>query len=125
VHVRAVLAAHAYSLHGRPRGADAGSACLVPFAGPGWLAAGDAALSFDPLSSQGILTSLYTGMLAGQALHAHLSGESGALARYLHRLGAIGEAYWRNRAAFYAYEARWPERPFWRRRSGMLSEVEA
>ena len=66
----------------RPRGADAGSARLDRFVGDGWVAAGDAALSFDPLSSQGMLTALYTGMKAGQALSAHLAGDGGALEAY-------------------------------------------
>jgi flavin-dependent dehydrogenase len=46
---------------------------LVQFAGPGWIAVGDAALSFDPLSSQGILNALYSGMKAGQAVDLALS----------------------------------------------------
>lgn len=115
-HVRAVLEAHGYAMHGRPRGADASSARLGRFAGEGWLAAGDAAISFDPLSSQGILTALYTGMKAGQALHAHLADEAGALDVYTARLESIHQAYARNRTTYYGYEGRWPESEFWRRR---------
>jgi flavin-dependent dehydrogenase len=84
--------------------------------GDGWLAVGDAAFSFDPLSSQGILTALYSGMKAGEALVEHLSGNPDALANYDHRLAAIYNAYLRNRSMYYMLEARWAERPFWRRR---------
>jgi flavin-dependent dehydrogenase len=115
-HVRAALGAFGFALHGRPRGADAGSARLDRFTGDGWLASGDAAVSFDPLSSQGIRTALYTGTLAGQALHARLGGDGDALDGYARRLEEIHAVYLRGRAEYYAYEGRWPDRPFWARR---------
>lgn len=115
-HVAAALDAFGYAIAGRPRGSDAGSARLDRFVGDGWIAAGDAALSFDPLSSQGILTALYTGMRAGQALHAHLGGDAEALEAYADRLEQIHRAYAENRTVFYGYEARWADHPFWLRR---------
>lgn len=115
-HVRARLAAHEYRMEGAPRGAAAHSARLERFHGEGWLAVGDAALAFDPLSSQGLLTALFTGMEAGNALGARLSGDAEAVHRYGLRLATVYEAYLRNLAAFYSYEARWPGRSFWRRR---------
>jgi flavin-dependent dehydrogenase len=83
---------------------------LDNFSGAGWLAVGDAALSFDPLSSQGILTALYTGMEVGLTLLAQLSGNADAVARYRYRLANIYEAYLRNLTAYYSSEERWPER---------------
>ena len=121
VHVRAALDAWGFAVHGRPRGADAGSARLDRFTGPGWVAAGDAAVSYDPLSSQGIRTALYTGMLAGRALHARLDGDGSALAGYAHRLREVHAAYLRSRAEFYAYETRWADRPFWTRRHAWVA----
>ncbi len=115
-HVQATLARHGYAPCAPPRGADAGSARLDRFTGEGWLAAGDAVISFDPLSSQGIMTALYTGMKAGQALAAVLSGDDGALEPYVARLEEIHRVYMENRTTYYAEERRWPESPFWRRR---------
>jgi hypothetical protein len=37
------------------------SSSLDPCIGDGWLAAGDASMTFDPLSSQGLLHALFTG----------------------------------------------------------------
>ncbi|WP_224367629.1 NAD(P)/FAD-dependent oxidoreductase [Hyalangium versicolor] len=116
VHLQTVLSEHGYALHDRPRGADAGSARLDRFVGSGWLAAGDAALSFDPLSSQGITTALYTGMKAGQALAACLAGDRDALEGYAGHLATVHEAYWKNRSSSYGDERRWVNRPFWARR---------
>lgn len=116
-HVAGQLAAHGYALASRVRGTDAGSARLDRFVGEGWMAAGDAAISYDPLSSQGILTALYTGMVAGRSLAAHLDGDADALDGYAARLEEIHRAYQQNRTTFYRYETRWPDRPFWRRRT--------
>ncbi|MGH8931257.1 MAG: FAD-dependent monooxygenase [Egibacteraceae bacterium] len=120
-HISACLATHGYVLETGPCGAPAQSAWLDPPAGDRWLAVGDAALSFDPLSSQGILTALVTGTAAGQALQAHLSGDADALMAYRARLAMIAEAYRRNRLDCYGLERRWPDRPFWQRRSGASS----
>jgi flavin-dependent dehydrogenase len=121
-HVRAVLSAHGHALVDRPRGADAGSARLDRFVdGRGWLAAGDAALAFDPLSSQGLLNALYTGMKAGWALHAHCNGDGEALALYAGRLEEIHRAYQHNRTTYYGEEGRWADRPFWRRRAAVAT----
>jgi flavin-dependent dehydrogenase len=83
---------------------------LVPYSGSAWLAAGDAAQSFDPLSSQGILTALFGGLAAAEAV---LSGDVDA---YAARLDTVRATYQRNRLLYYATEDRWPDAPFWRRR---------
>ncbi|GAA2325204.1 tryptophan 7-halogenase [Streptomyces kunmingensis] len=84
--------------------------------GSGWVAAGDAAAAFDPLSSQGILIALYTGMRAGHAVHDHLDGDRTALPRYAAELDTITAVHLRNRRTFYALEHRWPRHSFWHRR---------
>jgi 2-polyprenyl-6-methoxyphenol hydroxylase-like FAD-dependent oxidoreductase len=96
-----------------PRGADAGSARLDRVSGDGWVAVGDAAISLDPLSSQGILTALFTGLRAGRAIAANLGGQPGALNGYARQIEEIWRAYRSNREACYAAETRWPYRPFW------------
>ncbi|MFG2991850.1 tryptophan 7-halogenase [Streptomyces sp. NPDC048257] len=98
------------------RRAPAHTARLDAVHGDGWVAAGDAAAAFDPLSSQGILTALYTGMRAGQAVHDHLGGDRTALTRYATELDTITAVHLRNRRTFYGLEHRWPRHAFWRRR---------
>ncbi|HEX8093701.1 NAD(P)/FAD-dependent oxidoreductase [Jatrophihabitans sp.] len=101
-----------------PRRVAANSGYLQPFAGPRWAAAGDAALSFDPLSSQGLLTALFTGRAAAQAIAATLAGSDQAIADYARRLSAIRQAYQANLALYYGAERRWAAEPFWARRHG-------
>jgi flavin-dependent dehydrogenase len=116
-HVREIVRGGGYAIADRIRGVDAAGGRLDVFAGDGWLAAGDAALSFDPLSSQGIFNAVYTGMKAGHALNAALAGDGDGIRRYGFELDGIHRAYRRNLAAFYAQETRWPDHPFWHRRT--------
>lgn len=99
-----------------PRRVAANSGYLQPFAGPRWVAAGDAALSFDPLSSQGLLTALFTGRAAAGAVADTLAGSDRAMTEYVQRLVAIRRAYQANLALYYGFERRWPTEPFWARR---------
>lgn len=92
------------------------SATLEPCAGDGFLATGDAALAFDPLSSQGLLNALFTGLAAAEAADSHLRGDNDALSRYRDTISGIAAAYRRHLSTFYGMEQRWPDAPFWKRR---------
>ena len=48
--------------------ADASSALLSQAAGDGWIAIGDAAASFDPVTSQGLMNALSTALVAAGAI---------------------------------------------------------
>jgi flavin-dependent dehydrogenase len=79
---------------------EAGGARLEPFHGDGWLACGDAALSFDPLSSQGLLTALYSGKLASEFLSQQLKGNGDHSYRF--ELMNVWRAYSARVKAFYS-----------------------
>ncbi|WKD30568.1 tryptophan 7-halogenase [Streptomyces xanthophaeus] len=117
-HVRERLSGYDPAGSPAPRWTAAHGLRLSPPAGPGWVAAGDAAIAFDPLSSQGILTALHTGAHAGRAVDRCLAGDTGALASYASFLDGVADAYHHHHARSYAEERRWPEHPFWRRRNG-------
>jgi flavin-dependent dehydrogenase len=105
-----------YRLVASPRIRAAASGRLEPAAGHGWLAVGDAAASFDPLSSHGIGAALEGGLRAAVAIQRRLNGDGDALAAYAEhnrRAYARYQAMW---LAYYAEEQRWPDAPFWRRR---------
>jgi flavin-dependent dehydrogenase len=91
---------------------------LEPCAGPAWLAAGDAALSFDPLSSQGLLNALFTGLAAAETADGYLSGRNESVTEYVTVVDGIRDAYRGHLAAWYRSETRWPRAPFWCRRHG-------
>lgn len=90
--------------------------------GDDWMAVGDAALAFDPLSSQGLLNALHTGVQGACALRRHLGGAAGALHAYQAELVKLRRLYQADLDAWHGQEARWPEQPFWQRRHGADSE---
>jgi flavin-dependent dehydrogenase len=122
-HIRDRLASCGCRLHGRPPILDAAVTYLDHPAGCSWVAAGDAAVSFDPLSSQGMLTSFVMGQGAGHAVAAILTrGDQQPLIRWGAEYARLLEAHLRLQAAYYALERRWPTAPFWaRRRNGNSS----
>jgi flavin-dependent dehydrogenase len=92
---------------------DACGARLDRFVGDGWIACGDAALSFDPISSQGILSALHGGMAAGKAVLAALDGNSNLCDAYITQLATIRSIYIARLRSVYAEERRWRDMPFW------------
>jgi len=106
-----------------PRAAEAGGARLEQFGGNGWLACGDAALAFDPISAQGILSALYTAKLAGETVVAALENEDAALARYTAQVDSIRRTYLVNRRKIYAGEDRWAARAFWAEQRDVANDV--
>ncbi|MES2208125.1 MAG: FAD-dependent monooxygenase [Pseudomonadota bacterium] len=98
------------------RAAEAGSSRLAQAAGNRWLAIGDAALAFDPLSSQGMFNALYTGLRGAQAVANALEGNIGMVEQYCARLEQIHLAYQQHVHYYYQAEQRWAQASFWRSR---------
>lgn len=96
------------------RGHEACGAWLQPVYGDGWVACGDAALSFDPCAAQGIFSALFGGMAVAEALRAARSGDMAALPAYAAQCGEIRRVYRQRVRMHYAEEHRWPDAPFWR-----------
>lgn len=119
-HVRSALSQYDYALTEPIQGVSASTSRLDTLIGEGWMAVGDAAFTLDPLSSQGIFNSLFTGLKAAQALDAYLSGNLEALRSYAAHLEVIFSAYLHNRRNYYLQEQRWLDNPFWKRRRKVL-----
>jgi flavin-dependent dehydrogenase len=90
---------------------------LDPVAGDTWLATGDAASTFDPLSSQGILKALRSGTFASYAIGDLLTrGDATGIRRYQRFIEQEFATYTATRAKYYAEEGRWRGSVFWGRR---------
>lgn len=94
----------------------ANSAVTYPTAGKGWLAVGDAAISFDPLSSQGIFNALYTGLAAAESAYRYLQSEVSDFLQYQQQIDNIYRAYQAHIKQWYGNEKRWKEESFWKNR---------
>lgn len=100
----------------------AGSQHLEPVWGPAWVAAGDAAMAFDPLTSMGIGFAISSGIEAARVAAAALDGDLKAGQAYAQTMLDVRHDYRQRLFSFYQMERRW-DTAFWRDRqsSVMLS----
>jgi flavin-dependent dehydrogenase len=101
--------------HSAMRVASAGSTCLERVATEHWLAVGDAASTYDPLSAQGISKALEGGLRAAEAIGAYLTsgGDSRPLHNYEQWVFEQYAEYLQTRRHLYNAETRWADSPFW------------
>ncbi|MCV2489177.1 NAD(P)/FAD-dependent oxidoreductase [Geodermatophilus sp. YIM 151500] len=101
------------------RAAPADSGVLAPPCGRRWVAVGDAAQTWDPLSGRGIATAMASAPAAAEVLVAR-HPDTVALDCYARQVRDVFGAYLRERAVQYGRERRWVHSPFWQRRAGVL-----
>lgn len=87
----------------------------APAAG-GWVAAGDAAAAFDPISALGVGFSLRSGMEAARVAAAAAEHDTRAAGAYAASVARIYADYRARFRGIYRQEQRWPDAPFWARR---------
>jgi flavin-dependent dehydrogenase len=104
----------------------AASSFVLDYAvGAGWLAVGDAAAAYDPISSQGIHKALADGARAATAIAASLHGSAAGLGDYQVAAANRFRHYLANRNYFYGLERRWPDSAFWTRRQAKTRALRA
>ncbi|WP_255069882.1 NAD(P)/FAD-dependent oxidoreductase [Lacihabitans sp. LS3-19] len=87
----------------------------IPF-GENWLAVGDAAFSYDPISSYGITSALGSGYYAGNAISDYLLGNKDGFNAYRYILESAFATYMEKLVQHYDIEKRWPESLYWKNR---------
>ncbi|CTP84986.1 NAD(P)/FAD-dependent oxidoreductase [Xanthomonas graminis] len=96
---------------------QARSSRLSRCGGSRWLAIGDAACSYDPLSAQGVHKALADAVAAAPRICAVLDRhEDAAVIEQAQQMLTRFDGYQRIREHFYRQETRWLDAPFWRRR---------
>jgi flavin-dependent dehydrogenase len=104
---------------------NASTGLLEKIAGPGWLAVGDAASVYDPLSAAGIGKALHSGLEAASAIHRHLSGNNVCINEYAVTIREQFQKYLEQRNYYYHKERRWVQNLFWQRRQAVPTVVSA
>ncbi len=107
-------------LLGQVKSRPAHTQCLYPAYGNRWIAIGDAATSFDPLSSQGICKALQDGARGAFAVRDALDGDLDGLSSYARAIQSRFSKYLALRRKYYLSELRWPRRVFWSRRHNQI-----
>ncbi|MBV1923830.1 MAG: FAD-dependent monooxygenase [Flavobacteriaceae bacterium] len=83
-----------------------------PF-GENWIAVGDAAITFDPISSYGITSALASGYYAGHALISAIDNKSDAMLAYNYLLDSAFQIYMEKLHTQYSLESRWENSKYW------------
>ncbi len=91
---------------------------LDRMAGYGWLAVGDAAFTFDPLSSLGIFKALRMSLYAAYAIKDFFNAKDRQLIKYQAVADAEFNGYLAKRRDYYTAETRYSSELFWLRRLG-------
>jgi flavin-dependent dehydrogenase len=99
---------------------SAASVLRLPVTGPNWIAAGDAALAFDPLSGLGIYKTIESGLRSSAAIVGCLGGDRSGMVEYENWTAEGFRSYLSMQRQFYATVERWPRSRFWQRRMGRL-----
>jgi flavin-dependent dehydrogenase len=90
------------------------SSALIPCAGEAWIAVGDAMLSRDPISGEGLEFALCSARHAAATILHALQGDSSAWQAAAVRGAAATAQYRKQRAVAYeAAQRRWPSEKFW------------
>jgi 2-polyprenyl-6-methoxyphenol hydroxylase-like FAD-dependent oxidoreductase len=95
---------------------DACTSCQNSFSGQQWLAVGDAAATYDPLSAQGILKAISNGINAAQTITSSEFSHVKLFQDYNVSLLSSFTMYTSERKLYYAQERRWENTTFWQRR---------
>lgn len=99
----------------------ASSQILDRVCGFSWLAVGDAASTFDPLSSQGVTKALRSGIFAGYAIAEFFAGSQAGMRRYASYVNDEYSDYLTTRDSFYQRQQRWTTSEFWARRRAQVT----
>ncbi len=86
---------------------------LDKISGKNWIAIGDAASTYDPITSAGIMKSLNNGMMAAYAVQAQLQGDDSGFPRAEQSIKTDYRYYQKIRHHYYQAEQRWPNAEFW------------
>jgi flavin-dependent dehydrogenase len=116
---------HGCTLDGEIRVVQAESSFLDRIVGDCWIAAGDAAAAFDPLSSQGITAAVSSGLSAAQTAIAWIKGDDKAPLAFAERVRRGYAEYLTQRNLYYRMEQRWPESSFWKMRQKSPTSISA
>ena len=116
IHTRQRVHDGSYLPQADPHILAANSSRLDLITGERWLAVGDAAVCYDPLSSYGISSAMGGGLHAADAVVGYFEGEPNALLTYRAIMDRAYARYLSMHREHYALERRWASEPFWERR---------
>ncbi|WCN12993.1 hypothetical protein GV054_08235 [Marinomonas mediterranea] len=109
-----------FEVNSEPELTSAATRWLTPAAGiakkAGWMAIGDAAASFDPLSAHGMTTAFWAAAQSQKIVESYLANDYSALQKYTDAVKKGRRNYLLQRNSMYSHEKRFRNNTFWKRR---------
>lgn len=115
IHIKKIIQPTEQELLAHKRMTSGTSYLEQPY-GENWLAIGDAAFSFDPISSYGITSALATGFYGAHAIAGKLAHEEDTFLAYRYILENGASAYLQSLRHQYSMEKRWHHSYYWKNR---------
>lgn len=112
-HVKPIIDKYKHSIISGPYTIISNSTRLEKVIGERWIAIGDSAATFDPLSSNGISKAIRDGIESSKLIKQYLEGDGLALEPYNEKFILGYNSYLNKRILYYRLEKRWRNSPFW------------
>ena len=113
-YIKKIFEKHKYYLMYGPHARMSNGSILQKVIGHKWLAVGDASITFDPVSSHGILTAITNSMVAANLIADHLNTKNTNFESYKKKLVTDFYKYILKRNYYYNLEKRWIDMAFWK-----------
>lgn len=97
-----------------PKFVDASDSILAQVHGKQWIAIGDAALTYDPIASHGIMLAMVSARDATEVILQYFQGDSNGLAAYQQLMQTSFQYYRQQRQLFYNQEQRFSNSEYWK-----------
>jgi flavin-dependent dehydrogenase len=114
-YIRLNIEKYNYCFISGPHAMISNSSILERVTGQNWLAVGDASVTYDPISSNGILSAINNGIICTNMIAIHLSKKNSSFEDYYSK--KITEdycSYLTKRNYYYNLERRWTDNAFWK-----------
>ena len=112
-YIKVIIKKYDYNVISGPHIMLSNSTKLEKVVGERWLAVGDAAATYDPISSNGILNAITDGIRCSGIIEQYLQGNFLPLEENDHKFTAYFESYLKKRVFYYRLEKRWKNSDFW------------
>jgi flavin-dependent dehydrogenase len=121
LHIRKIIEEYDYNIYLGPYAILSNSTRLEKAYGQNWLAIGDAAATFDPLSSNGVLNAIDDAINVSNIIKKYLEEEENMFDSYNIYLIKKFNNYLYKRSFYYNKEKRWENSLFWRRNQNLFN----
>ena len=113
-YIRLNIEKYNYYLISGPHVMVSNSSILERVIGQNWLAVGDASVTYDPISSEGILSAINNGIIVADIIAKHLNKKNGGFEDYNKKITTDFCSYLIKRNYYYNLEKRWTNSTFWK-----------